>query len=64
MTDAAYLLMMSGVVRPCPDCRDERIFVITDECESDRCEFCCTTCGAAILVDPIVDTVAVRARVA
>lgn len=55
MTDPADLLMLSGVVRACPDCLDERIFVSTDDCGADGCEYCCTTCGAAVLIDPAFD---------
>jgi hypothetical protein len=60
----AELLMLSGTVRVCPDCRGERIFVSIDECASDGCEFCCTSCGAAVLVDPVCDAPIVAARVA
>ena len=53
MSDPADLIMLTGLVRPCPDCGDARIFVSTDECGDDRCEFCCSTCGAAVLIDPL-----------
>ena len=53
MSDPADLIMLTGLVRPCPDCGDARIFVSTDECGDDRCEFCCTSCGAAVLIDPL-----------
>jgi predicted RNA-binding Zn-ribbon protein involved in translation (DUF1610 family) len=60
MDDQAELLMRSGIVHACPDCRDERIFVSTDECDADGCDFACTSCGAAVLIDP-VHAYAVRA---
>jgi hypothetical protein len=53
MDDRAELLMRSGIVQVCPDCRDQRIFVSIDECDADGCDFACTTCGAAVLIDPI-----------
>lgn len=55
MSDPAEILMLSGVVQTCPDCLGDRIFVSIDECAGDQCEFCCTECGAAILIDPAFD---------
>ncbi len=49
MENKADLLMVSGVVSFCPDCGDDRLFVpVRDECATDGCEFCCTTCDAAV----------------
>lgn len=62
MDDSADLLMRSGIVQMCPDCRGERIFVSIDECDADGCEFCCTSCGAAVLIDPICDYGIVASR--
>jgi uncharacterized protein (DUF983 family) len=53
MAEIADLLMLSGMVRLCPDCGDERIFVPIDT--PDDAAMCCTMCGAALLVDPLVD---------
>jgi hypothetical protein len=55
MDNAADLLMLRGVVRHCPDCRDDQMFVPVEDCDGGACEFCCTTCGAAILVDATFD---------
>jgi len=46
--------MLTGVVLPCPDCGDERIFVAPDPLDATArgADFACTECGAAILVDP------------
>jgi hypothetical protein len=54
MSDPADVLMLSAVARFCPDCGHQSLFVPVDDCDcdSDRCEFCCTSCGAAIMVDP------------
>lgn len=48
MAEIADLLMLSGVVRVCPDCRDERILLPAD----DAVAYCCTSCGAAVVIDP------------
>ena len=53
MNDRSELLMVKGIVRNCADCSDERIFMPVDECDGDACEFCCTSCGAAIMIDPV-----------
>ena len=58
MSDPADVLMLSAAVRFCPDCLRQSLFVPVEECDGDRCEFCCTSCGAAIMIDPIfVETV-------
>ncbi len=62
MGDSGDVLMRSGIVQMCPDCRGERIFVSIDECDADGCEFCCTSCGAAVLIDPICDYAIVAGR--
>ncbi len=51
----ADTLMLTAVARECPDCSDERIFVPVDDCGQEACEFCCTACGAALLIDPAFD---------
>ena len=52
--DMDDILMLSGVVAFCSECRAETIFVPV-ECEGgvfDRCEHCCTACDSAVfLVD-------------
>lgn len=45
--------MLTGIVRVCPDCRADRIFVTTDDCDAEGCDYCCASCGAAVLIDPI-----------
>jgi hypothetical protein len=57
---AADLLMMSGVVRECPDCAVDQIFVPVDDAtesphDLSASAYCCTTCGAAILVDVFLE---------
>jgi hypothetical protein len=64
MDDRAELLMRTGIVQVCSDCAGERIFVSISECDADRCEFCCTTCGAAVVIDPVCDYSVVSTRVA
>ena len=65
MSDCADNLMLTGVVRPCPDCADDRIFVAPDPCEAAGVgiDFACTDCGAALLIDPclFVDEEAITA---
>ncbi len=46
------LLLMNGIERVCLDCGDRRILVPVDD---DPCAYCCTSCGAAMLVDPAFD---------
>ena len=53
---AADLLMTSGVVRHCSDCAVDQIFVPVDDGTDvlhglSASAYCCTSCGAAILVD-------------
>ncbi len=64
MDDSADKLMLTGIVRVCADCRAERIFVAIDDCDADGCDYCCTSCGAAVLIDPVCDVKVVTARVA
>jgi hypothetical protein len=52
MHENVDMLLMRGVARPCPDCSEERLFVPADPDQSDGGEFCCTWCGAALLIDP------------
>ncbi|MGH3471965.1 MAG: hypothetical protein ACRDPG_07960 [Nocardioidaceae bacterium] len=46
------LLMVSGVALTCPDCGGERILVPAVDDTPGSAAYCCTTCGAALLVDP------------
>ncbi|MDQ3307165.1 MAG: hypothetical protein M3499_02210 [Actinomycetota bacterium] len=56
MNNRADLLLLESVVSGCADCGDERIFVpVDDNCGGGACEFCCATCGAAVLIDPLLD---------
>jgi hypothetical protein len=64
MSDPADVLMLSAVARFCPDCRHQSLFVPVDDCDGDRCEFCCTSCGAAIMIDPAFVEAASVVRVA
>jgi hypothetical protein len=64
MSEPAEVLMLTGVVRPCPDCHGERIFMPAEACDGDVCDYCCTTCGAAVMIDPALDLPVVMARVA
>lgn len=53
---ATNLLMMRGVVRECPDCMTEQIFVPVDDSFDEPSDvsvsaYCCATCGAAIVVE-------------
>jgi hypothetical protein len=43
-------LMLTGVVLFCPDCADDRIFVVPDcgDGRGDCGDYCCTDCGAAV----------------
>jgi hypothetical protein len=45
----ADALMLTGALRYCSDCDGERIFVEADE---DAAAFACTSCGAALFIDP------------
>lgn len=55
MKNTAELLMLEGVVAECAECDGDRIFLPVDEhCGGGACEFCCTICGAAVLIDPLL----------
>ena len=41
------VLMLRGLVGPCPDCRDERILLPVDD---SGFELCCTDCDAAVVL--------------
>ena len=51
-------LLLHGVVDVCGDCHDERLFVPVDSEPGTGVavvgEFCCTSCGAAVLIDPLL----------
>jgi hypothetical protein len=51
--DPADNLMLTGTVLLCPDCGDDRIFVVPDcgDGLGDCGDYCCTDCGAAVSVD-------------
>ena len=50
--DAADNQMLTGTMLYCPDCADDRIFVVPDcgDCRGDCGDYCCTDCGAAVSV--------------
>ena len=50
--DTADNLMRTGTVLFCPDCADDRIFVVPDcgDGKGDCGDYCCTDCGAAVSV--------------
>lgn len=52
------MLMMSGTMARCADCGDVRLLVpVEDGCDFDGCEFCCTSCDAAVfLLDVLENT--------
>lgn len=53
MDNRVDLLLLESVVSACAECGGERLFVpVNDDCGGGACEFCCTTCEAAILIDP------------
>ena len=52
MDDSVDMLLLKGVARPCPDCAEERLFVPADLDRPDIAEYCCTWCGAGLLIDP------------
>jgi len=52
MNQPVDLLLLTSVVHTCTDCGDERIFVVAEGSTHDSGEYCCTYCGAAIIVDP------------
>lgn len=66
MDNRVDLLLLKSVVSACAECGGERIFMpVDDECGGGACEFCCTTCEAAILINPLLtraDVVAASTR--
>jgi hypothetical protein len=52
MDDRVDMLLLKGVARPCPDCAEERLFVPADLDRAEQGEYCCTWCGAGLLIDP------------
>lgn len=58
------ILMLTGIERSCPDCRRPSVFIVVDDGDGGIGEFCCTACGAAILIDPAFDDVRLVAHVA
>ena len=64
---AADLLMTSGVVRHCPDCDVDQIFMPVDDGfdpphDLSAGAYCCSSCGAAILVDLFLEPAAAAVR--
>ena len=56
MENRADILMVSGVVAVCADCGGDRIFVpVEDGGDLGTCEFCCTTCDAAVFLLEVLD---------
>jgi uncharacterized protein (DUF983 family) len=56
MENRSDILMRGGVMARCPDCGDSRIFVpVEDGCAVDACEFCCTTCDAAVFLLEVLE---------
>jgi hypothetical protein len=54
MDHGVDILLLKGVARPCPDCAEERLFVPADVDRPDVAEYCCTWCGAGLLIDPAI----------
>jgi len=52
MDHGVDMMVLKGVARPCPDCAEERLFVPADLEQPDVAEYCCTWCGAGLLIDP------------
>ena len=52
MDHGVDMLLLKGVARPCPDCAEERLFVPADMDRGELAEYCCTWCGAGLLIDP------------
>jgi len=52
MDERVELLLLEGVARPCPDCAEERLFVPAEADRPHIAEYCCTWCGAGLLIDP------------
>ena len=53
MLNDAERLLLEGLARPCPDCGEERLFVSADHERGELTEYCCTWCGAALIIDPV-----------
>ena len=51
MENKSEMLMLGGVVAFCADCGDQRIFAPVE----DACEFCCTTCDAAVFLLEVLE---------
>jgi hypothetical protein len=47
--------MLSGVTAHCVDCGGERIFMPVEDCDLAGCEFCCTSCDAAVFLLEVLD---------
>ena len=67
MDNMSDVLMLSGVAAVCVDCGGERIFVPVDEASfgdgpstgsGQPCEFCCTSCDAAVFRLELIDRTA------
>ena len=58
MSERADVLMLTGIDWACPDCAQVRIFVAPEGCEEGSAggDFCCTQCGAALLINPFLRT--------
>jgi hypothetical protein len=58
MTERADILMLTGIEWNCPDCAQMQVFVAPEGCEesTSACDFCCTQCGAALLINPFLLT--------
>ncbi len=58
--ESSETLMLNGVTALCPDCGDNRLFVpVEDGCAFDGCEFCCTSCDAAVFLLDVLDNTGV-----
>ncbi|MGH8967761.1 MAG: hypothetical protein ACRDXB_20900 [Actinomycetes bacterium] len=64
MENGSDILMLSGIAQVCPDCGDEAIFVPVDEETPDHGEFCCTSCDAALVLLPALESAGAASRVA
>jgi len=60
---AERTLLAHGMVVRCGDCGVDTLFVPVEAFDDDVAltpavgEFCCTACGAAVLIDPLLSTV-------
>jgi uncharacterized protein (DUF983 family) len=54
MDHSVDMYLLRGVARPCPDCAEERLFVPADLELGELAEYCCTWCGAGLLIDPSI----------